>query len=117
MRLFHIFILSLFSFTSLAQDSTEDEYANIVPNPSFELYSNPPIGWFYKGDHYTEVMKYWSAATVASPDVFGPRVRVPSTWAEKGFGDKIPRTGHSMSGITVFGCDEGKPHCREYIQI
>ena len=22
-----------------------------------------------------------------------------------------------MSGITVYGCDEGKPHCREYIQI
>jgi outer membrane protein OmpA-like peptidoglycan-associated protein len=90
---------------------------NIIPNPSFEMYSSPPIGWFYKGEHYTAVMKYWSSATNASPDVFGPRVRVPAHWAEKGFGKQIPRTGHSMSGITVYGCEQGKPHCREYIQI
>jgi outer membrane protein OmpA-like peptidoglycan-associated protein len=102
----------------LTAQSTEDAaQENIVPNPSFESYSGPPIGWFYRGDHYTQVMKYWSAATVASPDVFGPRVRVPSHWAEKGFGEETPRTGHSMSGVTVYGCDEGKPHCREYIQI
>lgn len=117
MKIVHLLFFSLFSFTSLAQSSAEDEYANIVPNSSFELYAGPPIGWFYKGKHYTDVMKYWSAATIASPDVFGPRVRVPETWAEKGFGQKIPRSGHSMSGITVYGCDEGKPHCREYIQI
>lgn len=103
----------------MAAQSSEEEAAqpNIVPNPSFELYASPPIGWFYKGDHYTMVMKYWSAATIASPDVFGPRVRVPAHWAEKGFGDQHPRTGHSMTGITVFGCESGKPHCREYIQI
>ena len=117
MKFIHLLILFLLAVAASAQNTADDEYANIVPNPSFELYDGPPIGWFYKGAHYTEVMKYWSAATVASPDVFGPRVRVPSTWAEKGFGEKIPRTGHSMSGITVYGCDEGKPHCREYIQI
>jgi len=117
MKSIHLFILLFCSLSAFAQNAVEDEYANIVPNPGFELYAGPPIGWFYKGDHYTEVMKYWSAATVASPDVFGPRVRVPDTWAEKGFGKKIPRSGHSMSGITVYGCDEGKPHCREYIQI
>lgn len=117
MKNLHIIILCFFFASASAQNFSEDEYQNIVPNPSFELYSGPPIGWFYKGDHYTEVMKYWSSPTVASPDVFGPRVRVPDQWAEKGFGDKIARTGHSMTGITVFGCDEGKPHCREYIQI
>lgn len=98
-----------------APDSYRDE--NIIPNPSFELYASPPIGWFYKGEHYTTVMKYWSSATNASPDVFGPKVRVPAHWEEKGFGKQQPRTGLSMSGITVYGCGQGKPHCREYIQI
>ena len=41
---------------------------NIVPNPGFERYSSTPIGWFYKGSHFTAVMKYWSSATGASPD-------------------------------------------------
>lgn len=90
---------------------------NIIPNPSFERFSSPPIGWFYKGEHYTNVMKYWSSATNASPDVFGPKVRVPAHWEKKGFGKQMPRSGHAMSGITVYGCEEGKPHCREYIQI
>lgn len=93
------------------------EQENIVPNPSFELYASPPIGWFYKGEHFTTVMKYWSSATNASPDVFGPKVRVPAHWSDKGFGKQVPRTGLSMAGITVFGCSQGKPHCREYIQI
>jgi outer membrane protein OmpA-like peptidoglycan-associated protein len=101
----------------LAQQRADTPGDNIIPNPSFELYASPPIGWFYKGEHYTAVMKYWSSATNASPDVFGPRVRIPDQWAEKGFGLQIPRTGHSMSGITTYGCSQGKPHCREYIQI
>lgn len=100
-----------------AQTAPGVEGENIVPNPSFELYASPPIGWFYKGEHYTAVMKYWSSATNASPDVYGPRVRVPSHWAAKGFGKQTPHSGNSMSGITVYGCTEGKPHCREYIQI
>jgi len=112
-------LLTLFalSFPLAAQTPSGAATENIIPNPSFELYSSPPIGWFYKGEHYTSVMKYWSAATNASPDVFGPRVRVPAHWADKGFGKQIPRTGNSMSGITVYGCTQGKPHCREYIEI
>lgn len=94
-----------------------DVQPNIIPNPSFERFSSPPIGWFYKGEHYTNVMKYWSSATNASPDVFGPKVRVPAHWEKKGFGKQLPRSGHAMSGITAYGCEEGKPHCREYIQI
>jgi OmpA-OmpF porin, OOP family len=115
----NLIFLTLFvlSFPLAAQTPSGTAPENIIPNPSFELYSSPPIGWFYKGEHYTSVMKYWSSATNASPDVFGPRVRVPAHWAEKGFGKQIPRTGNSMSGITVYGCNQGKPHCREYIQI
>lgn len=90
---------------------------NIVPNGSFEEYSNVPLGWFYKGSHFSRVIKYWHSPTTASPDVFGPKVRVPRQWAEKGFGEGSPRSGTTMVGITMYGCDDGKPHCREYLQI
>jgi OmpA-OmpF porin, OOP family len=117
MKNFCLFLFAAFCLNLPAQSTLENRQENLVPNPGFELYSSPPIGWFYKGDHYTRVMKYWSAATTASPDIFGPRVRVPAHWADKGFGKQTPRSGHSMSGVTVYGCDKGKPHCREYIQI
>ena len=90
---------------------------NLVPNPSFERFSAVPIGWFYNGKQFTKVMKYWNTPTSASPDIFGPKVIVPKHWEEKGFGKQMARTGSSMVGITTYGCVEGKPHCREYVQI
>lgn len=117
MKLSYILTLLLLSFNLLTAQTGGSEPENIIPNPSFELYASPPIGWFYKGEHFTNVMKYWSSASNASPDVFGPRVRIPAHWEEKGFGKQVPRTGLSMVGVTVFGCGQGKPHCREYIQI
>ena len=90
---------------------------NIVPNPSFEDFSTVPLGWFYKGEHYTRLMQFWSSPTAASPDVFGPKVRVPEHWADKDFGKDPPHSGWAMSGITVYGCSNGKPHCREYVQV
>lgn len=91
--------------------------ANIVPNPSFERFANPPIGWTYKGADFGRVVKYWFSATTASPDVYGPGVHVPADWAEKGFGKQTPRSGKAMAGITIFGCTNGKPHCREFVEI
>ncbi|MEL7020439.1 MAG: OmpA family protein, partial [Bacteroidota bacterium] len=41
----------------------------------------------------------------------------PTVWAEKGFGNQLARSGQSMVGMTVYGCNKGKPHCREYVQI
>ncbi len=90
---------------------------NIVPNPSFERFGNVPIGWTYKGSDFGRVVKYWFSATTASPDIYGPGVRVPMDWSEKGFGKQTARTGKALSGITVYGCVNGKPHCREYIEI
>lgn len=118
MKSFYFFLFFLFANgTAFSQTTSASATDNIIPNPGFEKYSSTPIGWFYKGKHYTDVMKYWSSATAASPDVFGPKVRVPSHWAAKGFGEQKAHRGESMSGITVYGCTEGKPHCREYIQI
>lgn len=90
---------------------------NIVPNGGFEVWAEAPIGWFYKGSHFGQVMKYWYSATTSSPDAYGPKVKVPADWQEKGFGEQKPRSGRSMTGITVFGCENGKPHCREYLQV
>lgn len=112
-----VLTLGFFSLCTSAQNDGTAAQPNIIPNPGFERYSSPPIGWFYKGEHYTSVMKYWSSATIASPDVFGPSVRVPAHWEKKGFGKQKPHGGESMSGITVYGCTKGKPHCREYIEI
>ncbi|MEL6862818.1 MAG: OmpA family protein [Bacteroidota bacterium] len=119
MRLIGLALLFVLGATTLlpGQNSTFERQDNIIPNAGFERYSGTPIGWFYKGQHFSTVMKYWNSATGASPDIFGPKVRVPSHWAAKGFGDQQPHNGESMVGITVFGCEQGKPHCREYIQI
>ncbi len=118
MKVFYSLFLYLFLSVSLnGQQEPAKEMANIVPNPGFERYSGIPLGWFYKGKHFTDVMKYWNAPTGASPDIFGPKVRIPKHWAEKGFGKQPPRSGNSMVGLTIYGCEDGKPHCREYIQI
>ncbi len=109
--LFAVLLLSALEWSELSAQE------NIVPNPGFENYSNYPLGWFYKGADFTRVIKYWNAPTAASPDVFGPKVRIPSKWAEKGFGEMKPKAGKSFVGITTYGCEGGKPHCREYVQI
>lgn len=115
--LYQLIIFFFFAVATAVAQSDESNVANIVPNPSFERYSGVPLGWFYKGKHFSTVMKYWNAPTGASPDIFGPKVIIPKHWAEKGFGEQQPKTGASMVGVTVYGCEEGKPHCREYIQI
>ncbi|MFT5165220.1 MAG: OOP family OmpA-OmpF porin [Saprospiraceae bacterium] len=116
-KLYLLYLILLTLTTGFSQTGADIDIKNIVPNPGFETYSGTPIGWFYKGQHFTDVMKYWDSATAASPDVFGPKVRVPAHWASKGFGKQTPHRGESMVGITGYGCEEGKPHCREYIQI
>ncbi len=116
-RLFLSFALKLALCGSLLAQYTEGGQENIVPNPGFEEFDGYPIGWYYKGTDFDDVVKYWTSATIASPDAYGARVRVPASWAEKGFGKQFAHGGQAMAGITVFGCGTGKPHCREYIQI
>lgn len=49
--------------------------------------------------------------------MYGPGVHVPQDWAEKGFGKEKAHGGKSMAGLTLFGCTNGKSHCREYVEI
>lgn len=116
MRFFYTALLFTLPHLILAQ-YTEGGHLNIVPNSGFEEFGGYPIGWYYKGTDFDDVMRYWTSPTIASPDAYGSKVRVPASWAEKGFGKQSPHSGQSMAGITVYGCGSGKPHCREYIQI
>jgi outer membrane protein OmpA-like peptidoglycan-associated protein len=96
---------------------TNAQQANLVPNHGFEEFSGVPLGWFYNGSQFTRLVKYWNSPTLASPDAFGPGIIVPSHWKKKGFGKMQAQEGKAMAGLTVYGCADGKPHCREYIQI
>ncbi len=109
--------ISLLLLPCCLQAQAPDSDPNLVPNPGFEQFAAPPLGWFYRGAHFTRLVRYWSAPTIASPDAFGPRVIVPTHWKEKGFGEMKPFEGEAMAGITVYGCTDGKPHCREYLQV
>ena len=97
MRLIFTCICCLFYPLFFAAQSdegwTEGGYDNLVPNPGFEIFDGFPIGWYYKGSDFDAVMKYWTSPTTASPDAYGPRVRVPTSWAEKGFGKQTPHSG------------------------
>lgn len=109
-----LFVLCLLPFRSIGQEAVT--IRNIVPNPGFEIFANTPLGWYYKGEDFTRLMKYWSSPTGASPDAYGPKVEVPANWADKGFGKQKPHSGNAMAGLTLYGCNNGKPHCREYLQ-
>lgn len=120
MKFINTFLGVIFGLNVLfAQNSSkkEEKQPNIVPNPSFELYANTPLGWFLKGEHFNYAIKYWTSPTASSPDAYSPKVKVPDNWAHKGFGKQKAHSGNSMIGITVYGCENGKPHCREYVQI
>ena len=101
----------------MAQAPPAPAAANLVPNPGFEDFRVRPLGWYYKGANYNRVMRYWQSPTAASPDAYNPDARVPRNWAEQGFGQQAPHGGEAMSGLTVYGCADGKPHCREYLQV
>ncbi len=115
-------LLTIFSICALSAPSKKvltpkEEQINLVPNAGFETFSILPHGWFYRGADFTALVKDWSSASEASPDVYGPNINVPDTWQNRGFGIKRPRSGNYMVGITAFGCNQGKPHCREYVQV
>lgn len=90
---------------------------NLIPNPGFEQFSSPPIGWFYRGSDFTSLMRFWDSPTNASPDAYGQNIRVPAHWKSNGFHLQKAHKGESMIGLTMYGCENGKPHCREYVQI
>ena len=119
MKFFYCLYFSLFclTITTATAQNAEMPQPNLVPNSGFEDFDGFPIGWYYKGSDFDDVVKYWSSPTTASPDAYGTRVRVPASWADKGFGKQTAHGGTNFAGITVYGCANGKPHCREYVQI
>ncbi|MDZ7877569.1 MAG: OmpA family protein [Saprospiraceae bacterium] len=114
---YYLFFIFFYTTNTTVAQNAEMSQPNLVPNGSFEEFDGFPIGWYYKGVDFDNVVKYWTSPTTASPDAYGTRVRVPATWAEKGFGKHTAHSGTNFTGITVYGCVNGKPHCREYMQI
>ena len=104
-------------FASAQGEPAAEVGGNLVPNPGFERFRVRPLGWYYKGANYTRVLEHWFSPTAASPDAYGPHVRVPAHWEGKGFGLRAPAAGAAMTGLTVYGCADGKPHCREYAAV
>ncbi|MEY4938038.1 MAG: hypothetical protein RIS64_4397 [Bacteroidota bacterium] len=110
-----LFNLLIINGSIIAQNNQGTDH--LIPNPSFEQFDKHPLGWFYKGADFDRVMSYWKSPTGASPDAYSPKVHVPADWVAQGFGQTSPHTGQAMAGITTYGCMNGKPHCREYVQI
>ena len=90
---------------------------NLVPNPGFESIVGQPERWFYTGSDFNLVFNDWKSPTAASPDVYHESIPVPAYWQEKGFYKLRPFSGKAMVGLTLYGCNQGKLHCREYISI
>lgn len=90
---------------------------NIIPNPGFEKIVGSPEKWFYTGKDFDLVFDDWSSPTAASPDVYNEQIHVPAYWRERGFDHLKPFRGKSKVGITLYGCNQGKLHCREYITV
>ncbi len=109
-----IALIIIIQYPVAAQKSDQ---LNLVPNPGFEKFSDEPSGWYYSGKDFSRVALYWTSATAASPDLYAPKVVVPESWKPAGFGSTKSYEGKSHAGITVYGCYNGKPHCREYIEV
>jgi len=105
----------LFLFNLVMQAVAQQ--VNLIPNPGFELIVGQPERWFYTGNDFNLVFKEWKSPTAASPDVYNDLIPVPTYWKEKGFYKIRPREGKSMVGLTLYGCNLGKLHCREYVAV
>ncbi|MBK6391674.1 MAG: OmpA family protein [Saprospiraceae bacterium] len=88
---------------------------NLVPNAGFEKIIGAPERWFYTGQDFDLVFSDWKSPTAASPDVYHQEIPVPIYWREMGFTAVFPFRGKSMVGLTLYGCNQGKLHCREYV--
>lgn len=88
---------------------------NLVPNPGFEKITGAPEKWFYTGKDFDLVFDEWKSPTAASPDVYHEQIYVPNFWRERGFDQIQPFRGKSKIGLTLYGCNQGKLHCREYV--
>lgn len=97
------------------KSSAQDE--NFIPNPGFEDYKTLPKEWNTSGEDFTHILSEWSSPSQGSPDVYGPDIHIPAFWRNRGFGFITAPEGRSFVGITTYGCTDGKPHCREYVQV
>ncbi len=91
---------------------------NLIRNSSFDevLPYSHGVNASSKRHHFTDNTRHWDSPTEGTPDIWLEAYR-SDTLLNKGMEPIKPRTGESMIGIRIYGCDKiYGTHCREYIQ-
>lgn len=91
---------------------------NLIRNGSFDEVRPYSHGANYsqKRHHFTDNARFWDTPTGGTPDIFIESYR-SNPKLDKALGLVKPRTGKSMIGIRLYGCElNGTINCREYIQ-
>src|SRR5687768_2080516 len=60
----------LFALLPLLLSAQKPPQINLVPNHSFEEFSDEPGTWYYSGNDFSRVSLYWTSPTAASPDLY-----------------------------------------------
>ena len=109
-KIFILFFILSFGKNSKAQ--------NLVPNPSFEIYTSCPDGNSYWPNE-VNLATPWYNPTKFSPDYYDScfasvsTVGVPYNFT----GYQYAHTGHAYVGCCMYGSSSGYPSIREYVQV
>lgn len=94
---------------------------NLIKNHSFETaipYKDKMHLWTLGHKSFDQNMRFWTSPSQGTPDIILNRYRGQHGFKrDQQLKDYFPRTGESMIGMRLYGCDSGLPHCREYIQM
>jgi outer membrane protein OmpA-like peptidoglycan-associated protein len=104
----------------LLESLTSDEgYANYVPNSGFEETKREYCVWNQKGRAYMEDVLPWDSPTEATPDILSLRLK-PTCWAnprKHSDGKQGPRKGENMAGIKTYGKGGTDTFWHEYLMV
>ncbi len=96
---------------------------NLVPNPSFEEYSNLYCGFTQNKLEFNKAIAFWKMPTSGTPDILSlmiPEIcpNHPFSTANTSGGYQMPQSGNNMAGLITIVKDHGIcPEYREYIQV
>ena len=74
-----------------------------------------PKKWFFTGKDFDLVFEEWKVPSAASPDVYSDKIPIIPYFGERKVFWLITFARQIDGIFTLFGCNLGKLHCREYI--
>jgi len=98
---------------------SEPEFANYVPNSSFEEIARTYCRWNQNGRKYMEDIDAWDSPTETTPDILSMRAK-SSCWSnpkKHSHGKQSPRSGDNMAGIKTYGKGGTDTFWHEYIAV